>query len=102
MIEDLRKKLKKEVWNLINNKEIEGIDDSFFIIVVLSILLENESFNLEEVMSLVEKLKKAYQNALDRTNKLIIEDYGEIINILKEVFQNFDIEAKQIIDKLKK
>jgi len=102
MIEDLRKSLKEDVWKLINNEETENKNDTFFIIAVFSILLERQSFSLEEAMCLVKKLKNAYNNALKRTNRLIIEDYGEIINILKEVFKNFDIETKHIINRVKR
>jgi len=101
MIEDLRKSLKEDVWKLINNEEIEDKKDIFFIIVVFSILLEKQSFSLEEVMCLVKKLKKAYDNALRQTDRLILSDYGEIINIIKEVFKDFDKEAEHIVDKIK-
>jgi len=101
MIEDLRKSLKEDVWKLINNEKINIKDKSFFMIVVLSMLLEKQSFSLQEVMCLVEKLEKVYNNALKQTDKLILEGYGEIINILKEVFKNFDEEAKTIVDKIK-
>jgi len=83
MIEDLRKKLKDDVWKLINNEQIEVKDENFFIIAVLSVLLEKQSFSMEEVMCLVKKLRRVYNNALEHTNRLILEDYGEIINILK-------------------
>jgi len=101
MIEDLRKNLKEDVWKLINNEQIEAKNESFFIIAVLSILLEKDTFSLEQVMCLVEKLKNIYNNALDKTNKLIIEDYGEIIGIIKEVFSGFDKDAGCIINKIK-
>jgi len=101
MIEDLRKKLKEDVWKLINNEQVEAKNESFFIIVVLSILLEKDTFSLEQVMCLVEKLKNVYNNALAKTNKLIIEDYGEIISIIKEVFSSFDKDAGCIINKIK-
>lgn len=101
MIEDLRKKLKEDVWKLINNENVEDKDENSFIIIVLSILLEKQSFSLEEAMCIVKKLKKAYDNALKHTDKLILEDYGEIISIIKEVFKSFDEEIRYIVDKIK-
>jgi hypothetical protein len=100
MIEKLRVRLKDDVWDLINNNEKKELDDSFFLIIVMSILLERESFNFEEVKCLAKKLKKIYDNALKRTSDLIIEDYGDVIKILKDVFGKFDKETKKIMIKL--
>ena len=55
MIEDLRKKLKEDVWKLINNEQIEDKNDTFFIIVVFIIPIY---VLIAVIYTLIKKLKK--------------------------------------------
>lgn len=101
MISKLRQSLKEDLWKIINRKETEEKDLEFFIRIIFYLLLETNSFTLEEVIKLSNKMKEAYENSLEEAKENLILDYGEILKLLNTTIEGFKNKIEPIINEIK-
>jgi hypothetical protein len=97
MIQSLQKALENDVWRLVDGKEVTKKD---FFGFVISLLLQKEDINLKEALHVAQELNDAYDTTLKRIQKYIVDDYGDIIEVLKDVKKDFKEELEPIIQKV--
>lgn len=98
MIQSLQKALENDVWRLVDGKEVTKKD---FFGFVLSLLLQKDNINLKEALKVAQELHEAYDTSLKRIHDYIVEDYGDIIEVLKDVKKDFQTELLPIVEKVK-
>ncbi len=100
MIDNLRKSLRNDIWKVINGEEIKEHTLNDFMELIFWLLLECNSFMPKDVLDLAKKLKKSYYKIINDTDDLIRKDFGQILNILKDVDKKFVNEIDPIIEKI--
>lgn len=98
MIQSLQKALENDVWRLVDGKEVTKKD---FFGFVISLLLQKEHINMKEALQVAQELNDAYDTSLKRIHEYIVEDYGDIIEVLKDVKRDFKRELLPIVEKVK-
>lgn len=95
----LRDLIEKDIENILDNKKI--LDKNFFVLI-LHLLLENDSINLEDVNELSHELEKDYKDFLKCFEIELVEANGEIIDVLKTGIRKFGERITPILNKIKK
>lgn len=96
-MEYLKELLKKDVWNLIDNKEKQDIN---FESAVLHALLQSDKFVVGDAIRIALKIKKAYNGILDNVEKYINNGCLDLITILRNINNNYDNSIKPLLNKL--
>lgn len=94
MEEKIYQAMKEDVWNLIEGKQRQKIN---FFVFVITLLLEKESFHLGKVQELAKKLEKKYEGKLAQIEEYITQNYGDIIQILKDMKHDLQQEINPIL-----
>jgi len=100
MIEDLKKELQKDFWKLINGKKVEEKKDDIFLNYIFYLFLEKKSFLMNEVFKEAKILKQKYYKLMKKFDVLLEENYGQIIDVLKDINKRYDLEMLPIMNKI--
>lgn len=100
MSHQIKQNLKKDLWNFVQNNETKKLDFITFVNFTLHILLENESFNIEDVMKTSEKMHDKYYEILKDSESIAIEE--DPIKANKNLKEEFINKIEPIIRDVKK
>lgn len=99
---DLKKKIKDDVWNIIENKEVERLTREDWINIVFHLLLEGDNFMVENCVQLADDLKELYDDLIDSVEDRILNGNGELLQVLKNIDKYYDDKIKPILMLIKK
>lgn len=99
---NLRKELKEDIWKIIEGKPITQKNILKFLNPIFSVFLDRNEVKMGKIINIAEKIKKAYQNSLEKVNDYILEENGEVLKVIKDVFQNFDSKLENITSEIEK
>jgi len=102
MNNNLKKKLKNDIWNIIQNKDIENGKIEPFLNFVFYLFLEKDKFKVKDLMSIAEKLKKNYNKILQKTDEFYKKEGGDIIKMIEDASKEFNDNILKTIDKVNK
>jgi len=98
MLSNIKKALKEDLWEIIDENEIDERDINQFMFFIFYMLLEREKFSMKEVYEVSQSLKNQYYNVLNESKEMAI--IGEPIKALKNIDEKFIEKIKPIIEKL--
>lgn len=99
MFKNIKKSLKKDLWDIIDNKEVTERDIDKFIFFIFYLFLEKQEFLMQDVVDISEELKEKYEEILNESKSMALE--GEPIKALKNIDENFCDKIKPIIEKIR-
>lgn len=109
---ELRKQLRIDIWNLIENIEIREKTMSDFIFLVFQIFLESSGFTMKEVLDYASKMKNIYDEILQESTQLAMKgepikaldhakhkSYDELTKIIENIKNNSEFYANRVNDR---
>lgn len=102
MINNLKKSLKDDIWDKIDGKTPQEREDIDFVKLVFYLMMENNSFLINDVLNISNEIKNLYKQTLETSEQRLLDANGKILSILKEIDGEFDDKIKKIIEKLQR
>ena len=102
MINNLKKSLKNDIWERIDGNKPQERSKDEFIKLVFYLMLENNSFLMDDVFNISNEIKDLYEEVLENSEQRLIDANGNMLNILKEINDDFDNKIKVIIRRIKR
>ena len=98
MLENIRKALKEDLWNIIDEKEVKDREINDFLIFMFHMFLEKQNFSMGEVYKASNCIKNKYIEVLEESRNMAI--LGEPIKALKNIDKQFIEKIEPIMRKL--
>ena len=100
MLEDLRKSLKDDLWNVIDGKDVREKTENDFLKLVFSTMIKNNKIIMDEARNISYDIKNLYNYTLENSEKMILDANGKVLEVLKRIYEGFDEELKPIERKI--